>query len=169
MSTYRLAIGRLPSLGVSDAAEPKRGSCVLTCDCGMQSAFYLKQNPTMFSDGRQRARQAAAMREAVQLDEDDLAAGSAPRGAVAAVAQPPRTSSSLLARAVADSVAPDRPHSRRVPVSERLGSKPEAAAESNKPTRGRRGRWGSDEEDREDERAEDRAKQHKKHKRHRHD
>jgi hypothetical protein len=72
--------------------------------------------------GKQLAQQrAAAMRSAVQEDEDALASGAPSRGAVAALAPARRPASSLWARALSGLTADAQPH--RQSILQRL-SKP---------------------------------------------
>lgn len=128
-----------------------------------QGGFSLKPNPTLFSEGRGAAQGAAATRSAAQ---DNV--------------EPPqqrRAGASLLARAVAAAVNPERNAPRR-PISERLQRLEElprkvsrgqpredavAVAASSPP---RKGRWGPDDEA-ESDAEEEKARRHKKHKKHR--
>ena len=150
--------------------------CILTQGAGSGSGggggFYLKQNPTMYSEGRISSnapvRSAAAMREAVQLDEDALAVGSSPRGAVAELGKNQRAPFSLLGRAVAESGSSQRSTQKR-PITERLqrlddGARDASQSEVRAP---RKGRWGADDEE-VSEGDDKRSREHKKHKKRRH-
>ena len=74
----------------------------------MQAKIVLRQNPPVL--GKQLAQQrAAAMREAVQEDEDALATGAPARSAVAALAPGRQSAPSLWARAISGLAADAQP------------------------------------------------------------
>ena len=86
----------------------------------LQPKIVLQRNPPMI--GKQLAQQrAAAMRSAVQEDEDALASGVPAKGAVAALTPARRPASSLWARALSGLTADAQP--QRQSILQRL-SKP---------------------------------------------
>ena len=106
---------------------PSRVCAVASCPvlsrrfAALQAKIVLPRNPPMI--GKQLAQQrAAAMRDAVQEDEDALASGAPSRGAVAALAPSKRPASSLWARALSGLTADSQPP--RQSILQRLSKAP---------------------------------------------
>ena len=100
----------------------------MTSENREQARIILKQNPPVV--GKQLAQQrAAAMREAVQEDEDALATGAQSRSAVAALAPGSSRQSSLWARAISGLAADAQPK-RRPSIAQRLSRPEEESSEA---------------------------------------